>query len=51
MHCSILFLFVFLVCFFFLCMLIILGIQKNTVDGNLEKKIHKLREHVRITSY
>lgn len=50
MHCSILFLFVFLVCLF-LCMLIILGIQKNTVDGNLEKKIHKLREHVRITSY
>lgn len=35
MHCSILLLFVFLV---FLCMLIILGIQKNTVDGNLEKK-------------
>lgn len=35
MHCSILLLFVFLV---LLCMLIILGIQKNTVDGNLEKK-------------
>lgn len=36
MHCSILLLFVFSC--FFLCMLIILGIQKNTVDGNLEKK-------------